>query len=148
MMNFFPRWQSFVRNAALLGTLATVSGVGIAVIWQHKKVIANASVAQSQPSSKGTCPVCGGWLMNVSSTKEPSNVNKVLTTFDAGGAVVEFDKGSTRTGVGSWKYDGSDRGKVAYTFLKHSFTNDEYAGIVQITQNLTQRLMSFRATPT
>lgn len=134
-MNIFPRWQNFVRNAALFGMIATVSGVGIAVLSLHKKVFADVSANQGEPSgSQDTCLVCGGWLLNVSPAKNSSSdVNKVLTTFDVGGAVVEFDKGSTRTGVGSWKYDGSDRGKVAYTFIKHQFPENEYVGMYQVT---------------
>lgn len=135
MMNFFPRWQSFVKSAALFGMIATVSGVGITVISQHKKVFANASANQGEPSgSQGTCLVCGGWLLSVSpANNSSSEVNKVLTTFDVGGAVVEFNKGTIRTGVGSWKYYGSDRRKVAYTFIKHRFTGNEYVGMSQVT---------------
>lgn len=61
----------------------------------------------------------GGWSLNAFRIGDNlSNENEILITLDAGGAVVETNKVSSRTDLGSWNYRGEDRCQVMYTFIK------------------------------
>lgn len=134
MLNFI-RSRYFAKTATLFGIIATVSSASIAISSQHKLGGARADQSPNSYRERNACLVYGGWSSNVSSVSSPSKVNKVLTTFDSGGAVAEIDKDSLRTGLGSWNYEEGDRRKVVYTFLKHLFPApaNSYAGMVQIT---------------
>ena len=134
MLNFI-RSKHFAKTANLLGMIATVSSVSIAISSQYKIGDVRADETSISFRERNACLVCGGWSLNVSSVSNPSEVNKVLTTFDAGGAIVAIDKASSRTALGSWNYKGEERRQVVYTFLKHLFPPpaNSYAGMVQIT---------------
>lgn len=134
MLNFI-RSRHFANTATLFGIIAAVSSASIAISSQYKIGDARADERPKSFRERNDCLVCGGWSLNVSPVDNPSKVNKVLTSFDTGGAVAETDKDSPRTALGAWSYEGEDRRKVVYTFLKHIFSApaNSYTGTVQIT---------------
>ncbi len=134
MLNLI-RSRHFAETVILCGMIAIVS---IAIISQYKSGGARADESPSLSQNRNACPVCGGWSVSVSLVGDPSEGNMgprkftVLTTFDAGGAVVETDR---VTGLGSWNYKGEDRRQVVYTFLQPQFSApaNSYVGMMQAT---------------
>ena len=137
MLNFI-RSRHFARTVILFGMIAIVSFVNIAISSQYKIGGARADESPSSFQNRNACSVCGGWSVTVSLVGDPSEGNTgprtftVLTTFDAGGAVVETDR---VTGLGSWNYKGEDRRQVVYTFLQRQFSApaNSYIGMMQAT---------------
>lgn len=135
MLDFVNNWH-FAEVATLFGMIALVSSASIAISSQYKIAGARADESPSSFRERNACLMCGGWLMNVSPVSNPSSVLKVLTTFDAGGAVAEIDQASSRTGLGSWNYEGKDHHQVVFTFLQHQITANSYVGMLQITHHI------------
>lgn len=129
------RSRHLAKTATLFGMIATVSSVSIAISSQDKIGDARADESPSSSGNRNPCSVCGGWSLSTSSAGKSKSRNEILVTFDAGGAVVETNKNSSRTGLGSWNSKEDDRRQVTYTFLKHLFPApaNSYEGMIQIT---------------